>query len=275
MTGTETATTDKRKDRKLGDEWSDWNGDRATFEQEINEARSTFFALAALALFVFASLVAAAWYLIKPRFGQLHPLLPGIIQWSLISVAMLSLLLGLIELILVMKFGKSIFPYRMMERLILSILPKAIWLGARFGISRDRVGNSFIKVHNLIIKSYSKKLSTDKLLVLLPRCLKKEARSRIVDNVAGNGTKVLTVAGGEEAREAIKQYRPDFILAIACERDLMSGIRDVAERIPVLAIPNKRPEGPCKNTDFSSGELEEAFRFIAARRTKQIQIDGG
>lgn len=272
MSGPGTETADKRRDRKLGDEWSDWNGDQANFEQEINETRSTFFALAALALFVFVSLVAVAWYLIKPRFEQIHPLLPGLIQWSLTSVAVVSLVLGLVEWVLVVKFGKSIFPYRLMEKFMLSVLPKAVWLGAKFGISRDRVGNSFIKVHNLVIKSYSKGLRTDRVLILLPRCLKKEARSRIVDSVTGNGTKVITVAGGEEAREAIKQYRPDLILAIACERDLMSGIRDVAEKIPVLAIPNKRPEGPCKNTDFSSGELEDAFRFISARRNKQIQV---
>jgi hypothetical protein len=111
----------------------------------------------------------------------------------------------------------------------------------------------------------------DKLLILLPRCLKKEARNRILNNIKGNGTKVLTVAGGEEAREAIRQYRPDFILAIACERDRISGIKDVADTIPVLSIPNKRPEGPCKNTDFSSGELKDTFEFIKARQNKQIQ----
>jgi len=73
---------------------------------------------------------------------------------------------------------------------------------------------------------------------------------------------MYTAAGGEEARAAIKQYRPTIILAIACERDLISGIKDVAEKIPVFAIPNKRPEGPCKNTDFSLSELDEAVRVL-------------
>jgi hypothetical protein len=274
MPAPDTESAEKKKDRKLGDEWADWSGDPASFDAEIDETRSTFFALAALALFVFVGLIALSWYLIKPRFQQFSPLLPDVIQWGLILLAAISLVLALIEGFFVVKLGRSLFPYKLMQRVILSILPKAIWLGGKFGISRDRVGNSFIKVHNLIIKSYSKRLSAERVLILLPRCLKREARARITDRIDGN-TKVLTVAGGEEAREAIKQYRPDFILAIACERDLMSGIKDVAEKIPVLAIANKRPEGPCKNTDFSSGELDEAFRFIAARRNEQIRIHGG
>ncbi len=274
MPGPDAETTEKKRDRKLGDEWADWSGDNASLEPEIDETRSTFFALAALAMFVFIGLVALSWYLIKPRFQQFSPFLPEIIQWGLIALAALSLVLALIEGFFVVKLGRSLFPYKMMQRVILSLLPKAVWLGGKFGISRDRVGNSFIKVHNLIIKSYSRKLSTERVLILLPRCLKREARARITDRVNEN-TKVLTVAGGEEAREAIKQYRPDFIVAIACERDLMSGIKDVAEKIPVLAIANKRPEGPCKNTDFSLGELDEAFRFIAARRNEQIRIHGG
>jgi hypothetical protein len=148
-----------------------------------------------------------------------------------------------------------------------------IWLGGKVGISRDRVGNSFIKVHNFVTKIYGDSVSTDRLLVLLPRCLRREARTRIIEKVGTDSAKVLTVGGGEEARAAIKQYRPTFILALACERDLMGGIKDVAEKIPVLAIANKRPEGPCKNTDFSTEELEEALEFIAARKTGKTMME--
>jgi hypothetical protein len=37
----------------------------------------------------------------------------------------------------------------------------------------------------------------------------------------------------------------------------------------VLAIPNKRPEGPCKNTDFSLEELDEVLRFIRESRCRK------
>jgi hypothetical protein len=268
MAGADTEIADGKKGRKLGEEWSDWNGDPRSVEPEIDETRFTFFALAALSTLALGALVALLWYLVKPRLEQFNSFLPGIIQWSLIVLAVISLFLAVTEWVLVVTLGKSIVPYRAMERFILSVLPKAVWLGGKFGISRDRVGNSFIKVHNIVTRSYARRLSAERLLILLPRCLKKEARSRIIDAADRNEARVLTVAGGEEAREAIRQYRPHFILAIACERDLMSGIRDVAEKIPVLAIPNRRPEGPCKNTEFSLNEMEEAFRFIAERRSR-------
>jgi hypothetical protein len=57
-------------------------------------------------------------------------------------------------------------------------------------------------------------------------------------------------------------------LALACERDLMSGLKDIAEKIPVIAIPNKRPEGPCKNTHISVRELDEALKFITDIKNK-------
>jgi hypothetical protein len=123
-------------------------------------------------------------------------------------------------------------------------------------------------VHNFITKNYSGKLNSERLLILLPRCLKRETRNQIMNKVNGNGFKILTAGGGEAAREAIKQYRPTVILALACERDLMSGIKDVAENIPVLAIPNKRPEGPCKNTDVYLDELDETLKFITEKQNK-------
>jgi hypothetical protein len=258
----------KPKDRKLGDEWSDWKNDGAPFDSEINEPLVTFSTLAAVVILISVGLIALGWYLIKPRIEQISPTLSFFVEKSVIVLTAAAIFLILLEGISVIRFGKSLFPYRLMEKFLLSILPKAVWLGAKFGISRDKVGNSFIKVHNFITKSHADRLNPDRLLILLPRCLKKEARSRLMEKADGNSVKVLTVAGGEEAREAIRAYRPTIILALACERDLMSGIKDVAERVPVFAIPNKRPEGPCKNTDFSSEELEETLAFITEQRKK-------
>jgi len=255
----------QQKDRKLGDEWADWRGDAPPRDHDIDEKQTTFFMLSAAVILMFVALLPVAWYLIKPRIVQLSPVV-ALLAGRFLSVFVI-ILLGLLfaEGFVVLKFGKSFFPYRLMENFLLSMLPKTVWLGAKLGISRDRVGNSFIKVHNFLTRSQGK-LDADRLLILLPRCLKKEARSRLLEKVDGAAMKVMTVAGGEEARQAIRELRPTLILALACERDLMSGIKDVADKIPVLAIPNKRPEGPCKNTDFSADELEEAMQFICGRR---------
>jgi hypothetical protein len=42
----------------------------------------------------------------------------------------------------------------------------------------------------------------------------------------------------------------------------------VAEKVPVLAIPNKRPEGPCKNTNLQLDALDEALSFLTGAVNK-------
>jgi len=258
---------ENRKDRKLGDEWMDWKGDPDQREGEINENLSTFLSLASGILIIFIVLLLLGWFMVKPRFQQLDPLLAIYTGWVIVGFAICLVISVIVEGVLLRKFKKSLFPYGWIERLAVSLLPKTIWLGRKFGISKDRIGNSFIKMHNFVTMSFVGKLNAGRILVLLPRCLKREARARLANRLNGRDYKVYTAAGGEEAREAIRQYRPTTILAIACERDLMGGIKDVANKIPVIAIPNKRPEGPCKNTDFALSELDEALSALASARS--------
>ncbi len=251
-----------RKDRKLGDEWTDWNGNMDPNSLVINEKRTTFLVLASVVLFLFILVLLIGWYMVQPRIEGLSSGVAIFMRYTLIGLITCFIISTAIESVLLFMFNRSVVPYKWVQKFFLALLPKTIWLGSKFGINRDRVGNSFIKVHNLIAKSFARRLNADRLLILLPRCLKKEARSLVLNRVNGGNVNVCTVAGGEEAREMIRRHHPTMILAIACERDLMSGLRDVAERIPVLAIPNRRPEGPCKNTDFALAELEEALQCI-------------
>jgi hypothetical protein len=258
---TETKPDNGLKDRKLGDEWTDWKGDADPRERNIDEKASTFLSLASGVLCVFVALLLLAWFMIKPRVEQLDRSVAELAGWALMGFVAGLLLAAFFEGTLLVKRGKSFLPYTLIEKALLSLLPRTLWLGARFGISKDRIGNSFIKMHNLITRNYIGRQKSGRFLVLLPRCLKKEARAELASRLSGD-FKVYTAAGGEEARKAIREYRPTTILAIACERDLMSGIKDVADKIPVLAIPNKRPEGPCKNTEFDLAELEEALKVL-------------
>ena len=269
MTEIEPDLKEKRRDRRLGDEWADWNGTSDPSELDIDEKLRTFLALAGGALLIILAALELGWYLAKPRIEQLSPFLSHLIGWSALMVAVFLLLLVSFETTLVIVFKRSLFPYPLAGRLLLSLLSKSMWLGQKFGISRDRVGNSFIKAHNLMLKTHAGALRGDVLLVLLPRCLEKETKRQVIERVNGRAVQIVTAGGGEEARRAIRQYNPSLILAVACERDLISGIKDLAERIPVLAIPNKRPEGPCKNTHLQLDELDDVLNFII-RRTGSI-----
>jgi hypothetical protein len=271
MTEGEQNSETKPRDRKLGDEWLDWKGTANPTELETDERLRTFLTLAAAAILIIVASIQLGWYLTKPRFEQISPSLSTLIEWSAFVLAIVLLAVIAVETVLLLKFRRSIFPYVLAERLLLFLLSKSMWLGEKFGISKDRVGNSFIKAHNLVVKSHASAVRADTLLVLLPRCLEKEARRQVIERANGRAVQVVTAGGGEEARKAIKNSRPSLIIAIACERDLISGIRDVAEKIPVLAIPNKRPEGPCKNTHFQLDDLDDALQFITDRTGKKTE----
>ena len=57
------------------------------------------------------------------------------------------------------------------------------------------------------------------------------------------------------------ENKPKAAIAVACERDLTSGIQDM-RHIPVLGVFNKRPNGPCVDTLINIHEVEDAIRFL-------------
>lgn len=70
---------------------------------------------------------------------------------------------------------------------------------------------------------------------------------------------------GTLARQAVKKVRPKAILAVACERDLTSGIQDVFP-MPVIGVLNRRPNGPCFNTSVDIDAIEEEIKtFISGK----------
>lgn len=74
--------------------------------------------------------------------------------------------------------------------------------------------------------------------------------------------RLVIATGGTIARKIIKDCKPELIIAVACERDLTSGIQD-AFPIPVFGILNERPFGPCIDTTVSPIQVELALkRFI-------------
>jgi len=94
----------------------------------------------------------------------------------------------------------------------------------------------------------------------VPRCLGRETLQALAALKEQYRFTQLTATGGTEARRAIAQMRPQGIVAVACERDLLSGVRDLKGRVPVLAFANDRPEGPCKNTCVDAARIENAIR---------------
>jgi len=63
----------------------------------------------------------------------------------------------------------------------------------------------------------------------------------------------------------LKTLRPQAVLAIACERDLTSGIQDVFP-LPVIGILNQRPFGPCCNTRVDIDRVEKLLQDMVEKQ---------
>ena len=75
------------------------------------------------------------------------------------------------------------------------------------------------------------------------------------------GIDISVATGGTLARKVIVEKRPQLVLAVACERDLTSGIKDCYP-LPVIGVLNERPNGPCYNTIVDVSAIDAALRRI-------------
>ena len=75
------------------------------------------------------------------------------------------------------------------------------------------------------------------------------------------GINIKVATGGTLARKAVKELKPSIVLAVACERDLITGIFD-SYPMPIYGVFNIRKNGPCFNTKISEEEIETALKEI-------------
>ncbi|MBD3178307.1 MAG: DUF116 domain-containing protein [Candidatus Latescibacteria bacterium] len=250
---------DKKDRRVLGDQWLDWNGEPV--DEEINEGRRTFLLLASLILAGLVLLSLLLLYLVLPRFK-----LFGSVWAAVITAAVIISALALIIWYLILAL-KVVYRRRYLKicldrknRLLFFLLPYVIKLASFLGISGDRLGHSFIQVNNSLAFNPDR---SGNLLVLLPRCLDREIMKEIKEKCEQyTDVEYYSTAGGSAARKLVVKTSPRAIIAVACERDLLSGIQFVSGEIPVIGIPNKRPKGPCKNTVIDTSEFETALKYF-------------
>ena len=82
------------------------------------------------------------------------------------------------------------------------------------------------------------------------------------------GFHFFVVTGGTLARQTVKTIRPKAVLAIACERDLTSGIQDVYP-LPAVGVLNIRPNGPCYNTHVDIQQVRREIEAILIDEEKK------
>ena len=223
------------------------------------------------------------WWVPYVGFTNIHPYLPliaGIIFGGIVLFclgAVLTLLFTIIR-------GKNLFFNRKIRGIVIRFLfPLLVGVGKCFGIKKSEIRRSFVAINNQLVLAEAKKVRPEKLLILLPHCLQfHDCNVRItgdVKNCKACGkcrikelaalaeeyqTPISVATGGTLARRIVVEKRPEIIIGVACERDLTSGIQD-SYPIPVFGIFNKRPFGPCFDTDVDIDLVTSAVRTFLGR----------
>ncbi len=239
--------------------------------------------LTALAAVVMAIYLMLMYIIASHRINLYYYMLIGIFLVLTIFIAVL--MMGTLALVLSLMEKR---PIRALSGFMFfalnTIYPEILFFGGLLGIDKDKIMRSYAEINDNLVASRNIRVLPSDILILLPHCLQRSSCTQRITTDINNckrcgkcdicaligiadryGVNITVATGGTLARKAVKTYKPKAIVAVACERDLTSGIQDV-NSIPVLGIVNMRPEGPCFNTRVDVNLVENAVKNF---------IDGG
>jgi hypothetical protein len=247
-------------DRRLGHEWDEWNGQPLANGGDFRNTAGKFFLFTAVGLTAIVAASAVGIFLLAPRLAQLAPSLPRALYLADAGLAIAGFIwLALIGLSYVT--DRALLPGRFAERgLLLKTLRLASRVGEMFGVQRDWTDNAAIAVYNRLAWAREWRVRANELLILIPRCLSRTALDGVMDIAKRYDVATFVATRGAYARQAIRERRPKAVVAVACERDMVSGLHDVAGRLPVLGLTMQLPNGPCKDASLDLVKMEEFVR---------------
>lgn len=216
-----------------------------------------------------------------PYYGlaNIHPALP--IVAAILTIAAEIMVVGAFALLIIATVLGRDVPYsRKLRSLVIKVLlPLLIQIGKLVGIKREQVQHAFVEVNNeLVLAQCHNGRPPKRILLLMPHCLQnadctvkityrvenckrcgKCSIKQLLEVAERYGVDLSVATGGTIARRIVVEKRPDLIIAVACERDLTSGIKDTTP-LPVYGIFNRRPFGPCMNTQVDITCLESVLQ---------------
>lgn len=249
-------------------------------EKTAEPRKRLFIALMGLTCIVLVGIIFLAWWVPSRGLANIHPELPriaGLVVLALSGVA----ILGTILLVLTTALGKDILFTRFMRLVVIKfLLPMIEFVGKILGLDKDRIRQSFIAMNNSLVISQRYRIKPDRILILLPHCIQLfDCEIKVTGDVnkcvlCGRcdikglveigrkyGIDISVATGGTLARKVIVEKRPKLVLAVACERDLTSGIKDCYP-LPVIGVLNMRPHGPCFNTIVDVEAIDNALKQV-------------
>ncbi len=248
-------------DRRLGHEWDEWNGKPLPGNGDFSAQPGLFFGYAALTLIVALGAASGALFLLAPRLELLLPALPTVLWLVLGAASALSWVwFGL--LLLSFYGGVLLLPEKLLERgPYLRLMNLTSRVSRAFG-RRDWVEHAAIDVYNALAERRQRQVGKGELLVLIPRCLSKQALDGVLAIAGRYEVPVFVATRGQLARRVIRERRPRAVVAVACERDMMTGLRDVAGKLPVLGLTMRLPNGPCRDAVLDLDVMDRWVRSL-------------
>jgi len=218
------------------------------------------------------------WWVPYVGLANIHVSVPVILAVLLGGIVLVSLG-AVLTLVFTIIRGKNLFFNRRIRGVVIRVLfPLLVGVGRCFGIKKSEIRRSFVAINNQLVMAEAQKVKPEQMLILLPHCLQNhDCAVRITGNVQNcklcgkckikdlatlsekYHVHVAVATGGTLARKIVVEKRPKIIIAVACERDLTSGIQD-AYPIPVFGIFNRRPFGPCFDTDVNIDLVEKGLK---------------
>lgn len=252
--------------------------------------KNLFLGLSWIAVFIVIAAQLMAIYLVTPRLESLHRYLPFAL-WVIAGIVTATIGGGLLLITISAYTGWDVLYPHSGEPITMRVLfPVVLFLGFLFGIDKNILREAFVDTNNALLNALRKRISTERVLILLPHCLQyHECQWKITFDIEncrrcgkcdiGNiakigeefGTAIRVATGGTLARKAISDFKPTLILAVACGRDLASGIID-AHPYPVYGILNQRPNGPCFDTKVDLADVKKALETLSVigKNTEKI-----
>ena len=224
-------------------------------------------------------------YVLEPGLSQLHPIAP--IISTVVFFVCICVIWLLCASLIIASFGiLRLHPIilRIANRFIYGLFPLSLLIGKVRGVTKDQLRQSMIDLINHLVMLDMYTVDPERILLLTPHCLQESSCVHKVTHDVYNckqcgrcqvgsllqiakeyGCQFIVVTGGTLARMKVKEARPKAIVAIACERDLASGMADVFP-IPVIGVLNERPNGPCCNTTVDSKRVRAAVEQLIGRK---------
>lgn len=243
-------------------------------------SKSIFLSLLLGSYFLLGLHIYVAWKIAYLGLQSYYEDLPVILAWVMGGFLFL-VGIGIVNVFCATKGWPTLKFYRKYTFQTVNLLfPMLLMLGKLFRVDKRKIEASFVAVSNKMVQNTHLKVPPDRLLVVTPHCLQlatcphKITRNPFNCKRCGGcdiaalvklaeeiGFHFFVVTGGTLARQTVKELRPKAVLAIACERDLTSGIQDVYP-LPAVGVMNIRPNGPCFNTHVDIDEFKAQLEAI-------------